>query len=92
MFALDHIHYARLITIHIAGLLSLEAEKNKYLKVLPVDILQLVNQEKSSQNMQKAVESPKYQKYIRNYQFKLFVRECLIEELTSLNNKHSQKE
>ena len=57
-----------------------------------MDILQFVNQEKISQSMQKAVESPKCQKYIRNYQFKLFVRECLIEELTSLNNKYSQKE
>ena len=57
-----------------------------------MDILQFVNQEKSSQSMQKAVESPKCQKYIRNYQFKLFVRECLIEKLTSLNNKYSQKE
>ena len=34
----------------------------------------------------KAVESVKCAKYIWNYQFKLFVRECLIEGMPSLSN------
>ena len=29
MFALDHIHYARLLTIHVAELLSLKAENRQ---------------------------------------------------------------